>query len=440
MANRERKGLVARWLEGKERDEDYARSTLPTSRWGLFWDILKGRFGKLFLVNLLMLLTLLPMFAIIVIRMLFLLSQNATGPFGAGLGVGYPVIPDVTGVAQAAVLNIDLIWFAALIPAAFLAAVGISGGMYIIRNLLWTEGIFVANDFVRGIKRNYFNVLEALLLFTIVLFMARLTGNLADYLVAIGAPGAGWLVASKVVGYVLVAFMILVCMWMLSLGVNYKQGPWALFRNAVIMTVGTFPQTVFFAALALWPFFLLFFTGMNVMFLFLIAIFVMIILGCSYALLVWMDFSQWAFDKFVNPTMGVAVGRGLYNKDKSKGDTPNASAPVYDSEAMREYRRMIVAQGRSKLVCRPIKPIDDDEEIYQLPDSFSRDDLKKLKESKQTIEDNVKAYEEEHKNDERYVEYNKQFDERERALKEEEAGEKKKKKKVKPPKMLNKNR
>ena len=108
---------------------------------------------------------------------------------------------------------------------------------------------------------------------------------------------------------------------------------------------------------------------------------------------------------------------------------------------MREYRRMIVAQGRSKLVCRPIKPIDDGEEMYQLPDSFSRDDLRRLRESKQTIEDNVKAYEEEHKNDERYVEYNKQFDERERAIQEEEAGEKKKKKKqVKPPKMLNKNK
>ncbi|MCI8499984.1 MAG: hypothetical protein HFE28_05180 [Clostridia bacterium] len=441
MADREKKGLIARWLEGKERDEEYARSTLPTSRWALFWDILKGRFGKLFLVNLLMLLTILPMFAIVVMRTLFIYSQGMSGPFGSGLGVGYPIVPDVTGVAQASILRVDLLWFALLIPASLVAAVGLSGGMYIIRNLIWTEGVFVANDFVRGIKRNYFNVLEALLIFTVVLFLARVTGDLADYLVAIGAPGSGWLVASKVVGYILVAFMIPVCMWMLSLGVNYKQGPWSLFRNAVIMTIGTFPQTILFAAVALWPFFLLLFTGTNIMFLFIIAIFVMIILGCSYTFLVWFDYSQWAFDKFVNPNMGYAVGRGLYNKDKPKSDTAGSAASPVDSEAMREYRRMIVAQGRSKLVCRPIKPIDDGEEMYQLPDSFSRDDLRRLRESKQTIEDNVKAYEEEHKNDERYVEYNKQFDERERAIQEEEAGEKKKKKKqVKPPKMLNKNK
>ena len=31
MAEKQHKGLVARWLEGKERSEEYARSTLPTS-------------------------------------------------------------------------------------------------------------------------------------------------------------------------------------------------------------------------------------------------------------------------------------------------------------------------------------------------------------------------------------------------------------------------
>ena len=51
MADREKKGLIARWLEGKERSEDYARSTLPTNRWALFWDIFKGRFGKLVLLS-----------------------------------------------------------------------------------------------------------------------------------------------------------------------------------------------------------------------------------------------------------------------------------------------------------------------------------------------------------------------------------------------------
>ena len=143
-------------------------------------------------------------------------------------------------------------------------------------------------------------------------------------------------------------------------------------------------------------------------------------------------------DNFINPTIGVATGRGLYNKDKPRSGS--SSAPAQDSAAMREYRRLIVAQGKSKLVCRPIKPIDDELEVYQLPESFSREDLEKLRQSKQAIEEDTRAYEEEHKDDERYVEYNRQFEERERALREEDesSGKKKKKKAPQPPKMLNK--
>ena len=435
MADREKKGLIARWLEGKERSEDYARSTLPTNRWALFWDIFKGRFGKLVLVNLLMLVTFLPLAAVIVWRILAMGTQQIVGPYGAGLGVGYPVIPNVSGVAEMTVFEMDLLFFVLFIPAGAIAALGISGGGYIIRNLIWTEGIFVANDFLRGIRRNYWNVLEAVLFFTIFLFLARTMGNLADWLIAAGSPMAGWLIASKIVGYILMAFALLVAMWMISLGISYQQGPWALFRNAVVMTVGTFPQTLFFVACAAWPIFLTMFGGS---FFTVIGLLLLIFLAFSYALLVWLDFSQWAFDKFVNPNMGIATGRGLYNKDKA----PRPAAAVVnnsasDSAAMREYRRMIVAQGKSKLVCRPIKPIDDELEVYQLPESFSRDDLQKLRESKQAIEDDTKAFEEEHKNDERYVEYNREFEEAQRAL-EDEDGKKKKKKKPTPPKMLNK--
>ena len=433
MADREKKGLVARWLEGKERSEDYARSTLPTNRWSLFWDIFKGRFGKLVLVNLIMVVTILPLAALIVWRMLALGVEGTVGPYGAGLGVGYPILPELVGYAEMSMFQADLLFFALFIPAGAIAALGISGGGYIIRNLIWTEGIFVTNDFLRGIRRNYWNVFEAVFVFTLILFIARTMGNISDWLVALGVNGAGWLIASKVMGYIFVALAVLICFWMISLGISYKQGPWALFRNAVVMTIGTFPQTVFFAALATFPVFITIFTTG---FFSIIMLLILILFGVSYALLVWLDYSQWAFDRFINPNMGIATGRGLYNKEKGK-ENAAPSAPA-DSAAMREYRRLIVAQGKSKLVCRPIKPIDDDLEVYQLPDSFSRDDLAKLRESKQAIEDDTRAFEEEHKNDERYVEYNRQFEERERALKEEDEGKKKKKKQPARPKMLNK--
>lgn len=435
MADRERRGLVARWLEGKERSDDYVRSTLPSSRWALFWDILKGRFGRLMLVNLLVLITFLPIIAIYFWRYLVMMAQNANGPYGAGLMMGYPVIQTdyLMELAQWQVFQSDLFFFALFILGSVIAAVGISGGMYIIRNLIWTEGIFVANDFLRGIKRNFLNVLEAVVFFTLILFIVQTMSNLADMYIISDNSLKGWMIVSKVVGYIIVVIAAFISLWMISLGVNYKQGVWALFRNAVIMTFGTLPQTIVFAVVALIPF-ALFFLGS---FFTVIGVILLLLISFSYTMLVWMDYSQWAFDKFVNPNIGVAVGRGLYNKNGKTGENVGSeSASVSESAALREYRRMIVAQGKSKLVCRPIKPIDDGLEVYQLPESFSRDDLQRLKESKNKIEEDVKAYEDEHKNDEQYVEYNKQFEERERALAEE--GGKKKKKPKHPPKMLNK--
>ncbi len=434
MAKGERKGFVERWLEGKERSEEYARSTLPTSRWGLFWDILKGRFGRMVITNLLVFVTFLPLIAILVWRWLIVGTQGFSGPFGGGLGAGFPAIPNIAGAAEEMTFSTDLLFYGLLIPAMAIAGLGISGGMYIVRNMIWTEGIFVANDFVRGIKRNFWNVLEAVLIFSVILFTARTMGNLADWLVARGVSNAGWLIASKIIGYIFVAISALVCLWMISLGVNYKQGPWQLFRNAVVMMFGTFPQTVFFAALALWPIFLALFTAGIFL---IIALILIVFIALSYAMLLWMDYSQWAFDKFINPNMGIATGRGLYDKNKA-GTSAQKSDGNMDSAALREYKRQIVAMGKSKLVCRPIKPLDDDLEIYQLPESFSREDLQKLKESKQKVVDDVDAYEEEHRDDEQYVEYNKQFEEQEKAIREEDEG--KKKKKIKRPEMLNKKR
>lgn len=386
------------------------------------------------ITNLLVFVTFLPLIAILVWRWLIVGTQGFSGPFGGGLGAGFPAIPNIAGAAEEMTFSTDLLFYGLLIPAMAIAGLGISGGMYIVRNMIWTEGIFVANDFVRGIKRNFWNVLEAVLIFSVILFTARTMGNLADWLVARGVSNAGWLIASKIIGYIFVAISALVCLWMISLGVNYKQGPWQLFRNAVVMMFGTFPQTVFFAALALWPIFLALFTAGIFL---IIALILIVFIALSYAMLVWMDYSQWAFDKFINPNMGIATGRGLYDKNKAGGAAQKSDGNM-DSAALREYKRQIVAMGKSKLVCRPIKPLDDDLEIYQLPESFSREDLQKLKESKQKVVDDVDAYEEEHRDDEQYVEYNKQFEEQEKAIREEDEG--KKKKKIKRPEMLNKKR
>ncbi len=429
----QKKGLITRLLEGKERSEEYARSTLPTNRWQLFWDIFKGNFGKMVKANILILLFFVPLIAVILLSGLFEDSMGMSYPFAASMGIGYPATPDIQGVSEWLTLRSELMMGIGVLATSILASVGLAGGMYVMRNMVWTEGIFVGNDFWRGVKLNYKNALETAIFFALVFTVCTSAINLSNFTLAMGGISKfqrGMLVTSQVISYVFLFFAVMMSFWMISLGVNYKMGFFAMLKNSVIMTVGTLPQTVFFGLLAFLPFLLLM-IGWTL--LTVIAVIMIILFGLSYALLVWLDFSQWVFDKYINPKIsGAKVGRGIYNKDGSSTLTGN------DSAASIEYQRILLSHGRSRLVARPIKPIDDSLQVYDLPSSFNREDLKRLKESKQNIIEDSEAYAEEHKNDLRYVEYNRQFDERERALQEEDAKKGKKRgKKLKPPKMLN---
>ena len=425
----QKKGLIARMLEGKERSEDYARSTLPTNRWQLFFDIFKGNFGKLVKINLLMLLFFIPMLAVIIFSFIYRDVMSATYPFGANLGVGYPVAPDMYGMSEMLTLENDATIFLLLIISSVIASIGLAGGMYVIRNMVWTEGIFVANDFWRGVKLNFKNALQTALFFTIVLALTILTVDMAAMAQTsseLSKFQSVMVTISAVVGYVFLALATCMSFWMIALGVNYQMGFFTLIRNSFLMTIGMLPQTVFFIAMSALPFVLLLFGIQS--FFFMAGIVVCLLFGLSYALLVWLDFGQWAFDKYINPKIsGAKVGRGIYDRNALSEDGDNSAAAL-------EYHRVILAAGKSQLSARPIKPIDDDLRVYDLPPAYTREDLQKLRESKETIIADTEAYVEEHMNDERYVEYNRQFEARERALKEAEEGKKYRKRKT--PKIL----
>lgn len=422
----QKQGLIARMLEGKERSEEYARSTLPSNRFQLFWDIFKGSFGKIVKCNLLILIFFLPLLMVIFFGGLY--KGIDLYPFGSNLTVGYPATPDVQGLSELFAFETDSIILFGIVITSFIAAVGLSGGMYVARNMVWTEGIFVTNDFWRGVKLNYKNALQATLFFTITLLICQTAINTANLTLATAELSKWqeiWLRISIVLSYGFLGVVAMLSFWMIALGVNYVQGFFAMVKNAALITVGSLPQTIFFGAIALLPFLLFL---INSSFFTTWAFIVLILFGFTWALLVWLDFAQWLFDKYINPKIaGAKVGRGIYNKD---GDDT-----VSESQSQMEYKRVLLAHGKSQLVARPIKPIDDSLQVYELPQSFTREDLQRLRESKQNIAEDTETYAEEHKNDFRYVEYNKQFEEREKAL-QNGTDKKGKNKKNKPPKML----
>ena len=253
MAQGEKKGFIARMLEGKERDENYARSTLPSNRWALFWDIFKGRFSKLIIVNLLMLVFCIPMIVVFVFRYIYTTVQGVVMPFAGWVGSGYPITPNLVGVPQQVVLSTNLLFGALMVIAAFVAAVGISGGIYVIRNMVWTEGIFVANDFWRGIKINFVVVLQSTVFYGVFLYLFTISINWAQYLMAVGEGNSVLLTISVAVSYIAIAVLTIMFLWMLSMGGNYKLKFWQLVKNSFLMTFGLIFQNVFFVVLMAIP-------------------------------------------------------------------------------------------------------------------------------------------------------------------------------------------
>ncbi|MBR0189358.1 MAG: hypothetical protein IJQ23_03100 [Clostridia bacterium] len=384
MAGKKR-GLIERLMLGSEKSEGYARASLPSNRWELFWDIFKGRFWKLVIINLLVLLFFIPLFILLFLRSNAIAGYGASMPFAQGFGVGYQAPVSLIGYEQQIVLNVNLMIYLLLPITVIIAAIGVAGGAYVIRNMVWTEGIFVANDFWRGVKLNIKPMLFIGLTYSVLFYLTRLAISIADFNIAVGSELKWLFVISKIFSIVFLIFYSVMTMHMITMAVTYELKFRALLKNSFLFTLGLLPQNAFFLLLGFLPFLLMMLGG----FFLPIGIIIILLLGFSTLLLIWTNFCQWSYDKFINDKVqGAKKNRGIYEKVKES-----------DSEALKQYR-IQAAKTRSKLNSRPIKPITDDElKVAELPTSFNRDDILRLNESKQAIYDDHARYVEEHKND-----------------------------------------
>ncbi len=382
-------GLISRLIMGSEKSEGYARSTLPSNRWGLFWDIFKGRFWKLVLVNLLMLIFFLPLIALLVFRSMTIAGFGISTPFSQPFGVGYQSFTSLVGVPESILVNVNITMYAFLPIALIIAGLGVAGGAYVIRNMVWTEGIFVANDFWRGIKQNFKPMCFIGVVYSLVFYVVQLSITLVNQMLAVGTGNAGLLIFSKVMAYIVLAFFTIMMFHMINMSVTYELKFRHLIKNTFLLTIGMLPQNIFFVALSLIPLALTFLGGIFSA----LGYIAIILFGLSLCLLVWTDFCQWAYDKFINDNVaGAKKNRGIYEKIQES-----------DSESLRKYREQ-VAMSESSLSSKPIKPITDDElKLAELPTSFSRRDIEKLNESRRILYEDHERYVEEHKNDAQFA-------------------------------------
>lgn len=376
-----KKGFIARMIEGPERSETYAASTLPTNRWQLGWDVFKTNTGKHFKINLLTLVFLLPFIAICVLTYMYKLANVDVLPFTQNMAIGYPSYPSTFGLSANLALSASVEFFKFLIVGILVGAVGLSGGFYVMRNMVWAEGVMVGSDFFKGVKQNYFVVLFSLLFYGVIMGLSVISVNMAQLFIDT-CTGIKWLlISAQVLTYIIMGIVSIMVLYMITLGVTYKLSFGKLIRNSFILTIGLIPTNVFFAFLAALPFLLF---SLKVSMLMALAIVLVFVWGFSIFMLIWTDYSNWVFDRFINDKVpGAKKNRGIYK--------PNATE---------EDGEQIIFE-KTKLNSS-IKPITDyDVELYELPESFSRKDLQKLEETKEAMRRDSDKYAEEHENDDK---------------------------------------
>ena len=378
-------GFYNRLLVGSEKSENYARNSLPSNRWELFWDIFKGRFWKLVGVNMLMLLFFIPLFFLLYYRLSLTAVYGSRYPFAQVFGVGYQAPVSMVGFAESIVFTVDAVSLLFLPLALLIAGFGIAGGAYVIRNVVWTEGVFVISDFWLGIKQNFKQIVGTVLLFAIILYVSVLAIDAYNQRVVMG-EGAKWLlVLLKIFCYMFLIFAGMICLHMITLSVTYEYKFRHLIKNAFVISIGLIVRNLLFMTIALVPFAFIIMDG----FFIVLGILLAIMFSFSFALLVWTNYSQWIYDKFINTKIkGAKRNKGIY--EKVKDESKNAT--------IKQYKKQLDAiSNGTGLGSVPVKPITDDEiKLHELPTSFTRDDLAKLRESKVKIAEANDEYIKEH--------------------------------------------
>ena len=385
----QKQGFLSRLIIGTEKSEGYARASLPSNRWELFFDIFKGNYKKLIGINLLMLLFFLPLFVLIFFQTNMTMSLGMACPYSQGFGVGYQSVTSFVGYAETIAVRVNFVFYMLLPVVCLIAAVGVAGGAYVIRNLVWTEGVFVANDFWKGVKQNIKQMLLIALFYSVILYSSILAVSFANQAIALETAPIWLMMVCKIGSLVFLGFFTIVMMHMVTVSVTYQLTFTKVMRNGFVFTLGLLPQNVFFAVVAIAPFGLMAMGGIMT----IIGIFLALLISLSYTLLVWTIYSHWMYDKFINDRVeGAQKNWGIYFKVKE-----------HDSEALARHGEMMTTRVRCSLNSRPIKPITDDElTIAELPTSFNRSDIARLAESKKVLYEDNERYIEEHKDDEIY--------------------------------------
>lgn len=193
-----------------------------------------------------------------------------------------------------------------MLPCMLIGFLGLAGGFYVAKKIVWQEGISLASDFFQGIKENWKRALINGFIFGILLFVAVVGSS---YLLIFASEYPVWC------GIGIGASILMLLMFGMVIALNFTQDVY--YQNKFHHT---FKNSFHFLGLLNWKIFLVFIFSTGVVVT--LGIFNMITLGIglflfailnSVVIILYTLISHAGFDKYINaehyPDM---VGKGLY--------------------------------------------------------------------------------------------------------------------------------
>lgn len=372
------KGLIYRLTMGRDDLPDFTPNRLPGTRWAQFRDIFKNRFGALVKVNLLVLLFCLPAIAWFVIVNLLKTADSALVPYSGNIGFGYPVVNDAVQMGQLRAFSFEIQRWLVMIPLIMIAGIGLAGGFYVMRRLVWDQGIGVGGDFFRGIKYNFLPFLWSSLFVGVSLFLVMF--NIRAYnIIEIHTAWKIVGITVSVIQFILILFML---MFLTTQAVTYRLKTWGLIKNSFLFAIALVPQNLFFLVLTAIPVLLLIFLPT---FISTILIMLFCFIGFSFIMLVWTLYAHSMFDRFINDKVeGAVKNRGLYKRTPEEIERDRAEKAERD----RRTRNIRFNNPKKK---KKVSSIDEGSSFAPLPTNFSRADLERLAAEKEKVKQEIDA-------------------------------------------------
>ncbi len=381
----EKKDTYSKGLTDVSGRDGFYRNKIGVGRWSYGMDVLKSNFAKLVGVNLIMIVFVAPIVLLLFLRYSQEYGLAHAAPFTANVGVGYAPFTNLVAQEEYIVLQINWAFFRWLPIVGLWLSVGLSGAMYVIRNVCWGEDVSIIKDFFLGIKRNIIPVAIATLLFSLIFASAWMGISYLDY---IGAAAGGKAWYQIVVKVVIIIGMVFASLWylaVLSLSVTYKANFFALLKNGLLISGVLLPMNVFFSVIAALPFGLLF-LGSSFMLLGVIAV---AIIGLSYFMVVWTVYSQWIYDKFINNNIKNAY-KPTEQDESLKKQRDAAKTGQFEEDAGYET----VGGGEDVTAfAANAKPITDTGiTVSTIPSVYTLSDIMKVKSSKADMKKDAEEY------------------------------------------------